>query len=122
MITGTPYSRSTRKTAFTLIEMATAVFILMFVMFVLFKLLIKVQDEYSTTVKRGDMYQDAHLIFDIMARDIQAMVVDSSHNFSVDSTEMPTGFKIVFISDSGVGARSSDLTDRIEVKTWIFNR
>ncbi len=112
--------RPVQRSHFTLVEMMVAMVILVIMIGILFKFLAGAQDAWSTTRANSEIYENARLFFDIVTRDLQAMVVNdvsgAQINYSVDGLgELDSGFKFACVSASGIGTDSSDESILLEV-------
>lgn len=112
--------RPAQRSHFTLVEMMVAMVILVIMIGILFKFLAGAQDAWSTTRANSEIYENARLFFDIVTRDLQAMVVNdvsgAQINYSVDGLgELNSGFKFACVSASGIGTDSSDESILLEV-------
>ena len=114
--------RPVQRSHFTLVEMMVAMVILVIMIGILFKFLAGAQDAWSTTRANSEIYENARLFFDIVTRDLQAMVVNdvsgAQINYSVDGLgelNSDSGFKFACVSASGIGTDSSDESILLEV-------
>ena len=109
----------------TLIEVMIAMVILVIIMGFLTMMISKVQLVTRSSTRRADIYNQQRLFFDIMARDLESIVVADLESATGDRTESidcifisDSGF--AFITTSGIGYTDTDSSLFLEVK-YEFN-
>lgn len=109
------------RTPMTMVEIIAAMAILSVLLLLLAQFFHGTQIIWRTTNSRSRVYEEARLIFDVINRDLQSMVVDDQQGHQINYTipaftgHPSSEVDFAFISNSGVGTKSADYVPMIEV-------
>ncbi len=115
--------RTLRVLPMTLIEIITAMSILIVIMYIVTQAFHSTQLIWRKTQQNTELYEQARLIMDIVTRDLQGMRANDlpgdDINFTLDPSEMPnpanTTWLMAFVTTSGIGAMDGDTDPMMEV-------
>lgn len=114
----------------SLVEIIVAMSILIIIMWVITRSFYSTQQVYSQTQKTISSYEDARLALDIIARDLQGLVVSDIEGetirYSVDPTELQVAessgdevWRVALVSTSGIGVPATANDQTIEVGYFL---
>jgi hypothetical protein len=113
------HRRKLRRRFFSLAEMMAALLILSVMMLTLFEMIVTTQHMWSAADSRITVHDNARIFFDIVGQDLKSMVVDASTATNIkyreNDEDTSNRKKFTFVTRSGIGLKSTDTNDLIEV-------
>lgn len=96
-----------KRRFFSLIEMMAALIILMVMVTILFQIIGATQKAWIASESTIRIHENARIFFDIIGRELVTIEVSDEPgyilNYNCISADLPSGFKLAFITNSGIG-------------------